>query len=149
MKYINLIPEKYRELLRYLIIGGLTTAISIGSFHICNLFFPWAFSNLISWVIAVTFAYYTNKLYVFRCEKGFHLFEMLSFYGMRLCSLAIDMALMYLFIQMMNLNGTLSKLLVQFAIVVINYVFSKLIIFKRKRGECNYEQDQCDRTVLQ
>lgn len=143
------IPEKYRELLRYLIIGGLTTAISIATFHISNFFFPWIASNFISWVVAVTFAYYTNKLYVFRCEKGFCLVEMLSFYSMRLCSLAVDMALMYLFIQVGHLPKTFSKLLVQFAIVVINYIFSKLIIFKRKRGERNYEQDQCNRTVLQ
>ena len=143
------ISEQYKELLRYLIIGGLTTIISIISFHLSNQFLSWTISNLISWFVAVTFAYFTNKCYVFRSTDTFCVFEILSFFGMRLCSLAMDMALMVLFIQIFYLSNTLSKILVQFAIVVLNYFFSKFIIFKRKRGESNYEQNQCDRTVLQ
>ena len=144
-----LISEKYKELLRYLIIGGLTTLISILSFHLSNQFLSWTISNLISWVVAVTFAFFTNKCYVFRSTDTVSVFEILSFYGMRLCSLAMDMALMVLFIQIFYLSNTLSKILVQFAIVVLNYFFSKFIVFKRKRGECNYEQNQRHRTVLQ
>lgn len=143
------LTEKYKELFRYLVIGGLTTVVSIASFHLSNQFLSWTISNLISWIVAVTFAFFTNKHYVFCTGDTFSAFEFLSFYGMRLCSLAMDMALMFLFIQLFQLSNTLSKLLIQFVIVVLNYFFSKLIIFKRKRGESNDEQNQCHRTVLQ
>jgi len=143
------IITKYRELLRYLFVGGCTTLISIGVFHLCKLTMNWEISNLISWITAVSFAYFTNKLFVFQCDSSFCWKEMLSFYTMRLFSLAIDMAAMFLLIQICKVNDTLAKLLVQLIIVVINYIFSKMLIFRKKKGEISYEQDQCNRALLQ
>lgn len=143
------IRTKYRELLRYFFAGGCTTLISIGVFHLCKLTMTWEISNFISWITAVTFAYFTNKLFVFQCASSFHWKEMLSFYTMRLFSLAIDMFSMFLLIQLCKMNDTLAKLLVQFIIVVINYVLSKMLIFRKKKGETSYEQNQCNRALLQ
>lgn len=124
---------KYREIITYLIFGVLTTIVSIASYYVsAKLFYiDWQISNVISFVCAVLFAYITNKIFVFQ-SKGNVLKEFISFIGMRLVSFGIDMALMYIFVDLVLMDDMIAKIIVQVIVVVSNYLFSKLFIFKKE-----------------
>ncbi len=145
-----------REMISYLFFGVMTTVVSVFSFYIFNKIFAavgwqgtaglfrsdknYAYidANIISWIFAVAFAFITNKLFVFdskTSEKKVVLRELVSFVGARLSTLLVDTALMFLFITIMSINEMLSKIIVQFVIVVLNYVLSKLFVFKKKTPE--------------
>lgn len=129
--------KKYREMISYLIVGALTTAVSLGSYYLCiyTIFDPanpvlLQCANAISWVMAVTFAYITNRKYVFR-SKDPHIFrEAVSFYAGRVGTLLLDMGFMALFVSVLSYNPSLMKLLGQILITVANYLISKLIVFR-------------------
>lgn len=129
IKYI----KKYKEQILYLVFGGLTTLINIIVFFITNkvLNISWQISNILAWFFAVLFAYIVNRKFVFESKNENVLKEMISFFFFRILSLFIDMAVMFIFIDIIKLDSAISKLLVQFIIVVVNYIFSKLIIFKK------------------
>lgn len=125
------------EMILYLIFGVLTTVINIVVFEVCynSLGWQWQAANALAWILAVAFAFLTNKLSVFR-SKSFqaNVFwrELLSFLAARLLSLGVDYACMWLFIDMLAWNGLLSKTVDNVIVVVINYVLSKLVIFRKK-----------------
>ena len=127
------------EMISYLVFGVLTTVVNIAVFGLCHdmLSWPWELSNLLAWLLAVIFAFFTNKLFVFR-SKSFaprvFFFELLSFFGARLLSLAFDMAGMWLLLDVIRMPSLAAKIIVNFFVVVINYVLSKLIIFSKKRA---------------
>ena len=132
--------KKYKEIINYLIIGGLTTVVSLATFHIVRIFFltndtqlDIQISNIISWFFAVLFAFITNKKYVFESKKEGKekLIEMIKFYLSRITTLLIDMATMWLLTAPLNINDKISKIIVQFIIVVLNYVFSKIFVFNK------------------
>ena len=129
IKYI----KKYKEQILYLVFGGLTTLINIIVFFITNkvLNISWQISNILAWFFAVLFAYIVNRKFVFESKNENVLKEMISFFFFRILSLFIDMAVMFIFIDIIKLDSAISKLLVQFIIVVVNYIFSKLIIFNK------------------
>ncbi len=132
--------KKYKEIINYLIIGGLTTVVSLATFYIVRIFFltndnqlDIQISNIISWFFAVLFAFITNKKYVFESKKEGKekLIEMIKFYLSRITTLLIDMATMWLLTAPLNINDKISKIIVQFIIVVLNYVFSKIFVFNK------------------
>lgn len=132
--------KKYKEIINYLIIGGLTTIVSLATFYIVRIFFltndtqlDIQISNIISWFFAVLFAFITNKKYVFESKKEGKekLIEMIKFYLSRITTLLIDMATMWLLTAPLNINDKISKIIVQFIIVVLNYVFSKIFVFNK------------------
>jgi len=128
--------KKYEEIINYLIVGGLTTLVSLVSFYalIRVLNVNYLYANIISWIIAVTFAYFTNKIFVFKSKRdrfSDNLKEMGTFFSSRIFSLLVDYALMILFIELFNIDEVISKLIVQIIIVIINYILSKNIIFKK------------------
>lgn len=132
--------KKYKEIINYLIIGGLTTVVSLATFYIVRIFFLTnntqlyiQISNIISWFFAVLFAFITNKKYVFESKKEGKekLIEMIKFYLSRITTLLIDMATMWLLTAPLNINDKISKIIVQFIIVVLNYVFSKIFVFNK------------------
>ena len=129
IKYI----KKYKEQILYLVFGGLTTLINIIVFFITNkvLNISWQISNILAWFFAGLFAYIVNRKFVFESKNENVLKEMISFFFFRILSLFIDMAVMFIFIDIIKLDSAISKLLVQFIIVVVNYIFSKLIIFNK------------------
>ena len=129
---------KYKEPLMYLFFGGLTTLISIFVFWLFN--GPFGLNelvaNLISWVLAVLFAFLTNKTWVFKSteqEKSF-LALMLSFYAGRLLTLGVEELLLFVFITWLGFNSMVVKILAQIVVIVLNYVISKLLVF-RDKGE--------------
>lgn len=138
---IKKLYNNYKEIVNYLIIGVLTTVVSLVSFYLIRIFvftsdsqFDIQLANVISWVLAVLFAFVTNKKYVFESKStGYQKFlEMIKFYVSRLTTLGVEMFVMWLLTSPLKLNDMISKIIVQFIIVILNYVFSKLFVFKKK-----------------
>jgi len=129
---------KYKEIAMYLIFGVLTTVVSIGTYYLCTKLFLDAknpielqAANIISWIVSVTFAYVTNKLFVFE-SKGNILKEAVKFYSSRLGTLGLEIVLMYILVTVLKLSDLPVKIAVQFIVIAANYVLSKLLVFKEK-----------------
>ena len=130
---------KYREQLLYLVFGGLTTLVSIGSYFlfVTVLGINALIGNIFSWILAVLFAYVTNRKWVFNStvsSKKEILKEMASFFAARLLTLGIEELMLFVFINLLGLNSLVVKIGAQIVIVILNYVFSKLIVFRKKNG---------------
>lgn len=137
--------KKYSEIIRYLIIGVLTTVVSLGVYYILTLtiFDPkkaieLQITNIISWIASVTFAYFTNRSFVFQQKQKMSLKEAVNFYLSRLSTLGIDMIMMYILVTLLGFNDKIIKLIVQVVVIVLNYVFSKFFVFNKK--EVKYEK---------
>lgn len=138
---IKKLYNNYKEIVNYLIIGVLTTVVSLVSFYLIRIFvftndsqFDIQLANIISWILAVLFAFVTNKKYVFESKStGYQKFlEMIKFYVSRLTTLGVEMFVMWLLTSPLKVDDMISKIIVQFIIVILNYVFSKLFVFKKK-----------------
>ena len=127
--------HKYKEVLAYLFFGGCTTLVNIISFILLRLLnIDIYVSNGIAWFISVLFAFITNKLFVFESKgKGLRksIIECIYFFGCRILSLVFDMGLMFLLINILGCNEVISKIISNIFVIIINYFFSKLIIFKK------------------
>ncbi|MGX4598435.1 GtrA family protein [Faecalimicrobium sp. JNUCC 81] len=128
--------NKYKEVILYLFFGVLTTIVSFVSYYFCSevLQIHYLISNIISWVLAVAFAYATNRIWVFKSKSNnltSMLKEMFTFVNCRLLSGVIDMVVMFLLVDVLIINDLYAKLFTQVIVVILNYVFSKLIIFKK------------------
>ena len=131
--------EKYGEIVRYLIVGILTTVVSLVTYYGCVFTFlnpenalQLQVANVLSWIIAVTFAYITSRIYVFQSKQENILREMAAFYSSRLLTLFMDMAIMFIMVTLCRVNDKLAKLVVQVVVTVANYVFSKIFVFRRE-----------------
>lgn len=124
------------EMLRYLVVGVLITAVSMASYSIARFFgIDYQTANVISWIASVTFAYVTNKVFVFRSRgtgTGTILREMTGFYGARLATLGLEMAAMWLMVDVLSVHDLIAKAVCQVLLVISNYMFSKFIVFKKK-----------------
>ena len=125
------------ELVAYLFTGVATTVVNYVVYFIATRWFgmgvmpgTWA-----AWVLAVAFGYAVNKAFVFKthCESMAALMkEAVSFFTMRLVSLGAETVIMFVAVEVLGLNDLVMKLLTNFIVIVLNYVFSKLFIFKKK-----------------
>ena len=141
MKKIKVLYIKYKEIINYLIVGILTTFVSLSTYFLTiNVMLPEKsdlnvqIANIISWICAVTFAYYTNRIYVFQSssknkEKAK---EIIKFFTSRILSLIIDMFLMYILYSVLKVDDSISKLIVQVVVTILNYIFAKIVVFNRK-----------------
>ena len=133
MKYVN------RETISYIICGVLTTIVGLGSFVIAvNLGLGTAIANTVSTVLAVIFAYITNKIIVFQSlswKLGLLIVEFIKFCGARAATFLAETLLLILLIDMMGFGSTLMKALTTIFVIVANYVFSKFIVFKKQKEE--------------
>ena len=132
---------KYKEIINYLIFGVLTTIVSLVTYYLltATILNPEnpieiQIANIISWITCVTFAYITNKKYVFNSKDKNILKEITKFYSSRLTTLFIDMLLMYIFVTKLQYNDKIIKLIVQTIIIILNYILSKLLVFKSKEN---------------
>lgn len=125
--------RSHLEIVNYLFVGGCTTLVSIISYMLCRRFrLSLIVSNIISWVLAVLFAYFTNRVFVFRSNNSNKIMEFISFCGSRVVTLLLDTVLMILFVNYIGMNDFVSKLVVQVVVVIGNYIISKLIVFNKK-----------------
>ena len=134
----NLI-NKYSEIIRYLIIGVCTTIVSLLTYYLLvyTVFNPdvvieLQITNILSWIVSVTFAYFTNRGFVFKTKEDVSFREVISFYVSRVSTLLIDMILMYVFVSLFKFDDKIIKLIVQVVVIVLNYVLSKFIVFKKR-----------------
>lgn len=137
IKLIKRLLIKYKELIRYGVCGLITTAINVIAFHVCYEIcgIQLLISNTIAWILAFLFAFISNKLWVFESKEWIGkkaVTEMVGFLVARLATLVLDTFLMWLMVDMMTMNGTLSKVISNVITIVMNYLASKFIIFKNK-----------------
>lgn len=130
--------KKYKEILLYLFFGGLTAVVSIGSYAYMDVVMGMnpLIANIISWILAVTFAYITNKIWVFQVEihGTKELFQQIfSFYTGRLLTLGIEEAILLIFITKLGFNSIAVKVVAQVVVVVSNYIISKCFVFREKK----------------
>ena len=132
--------KKYKEVIMYLIFGGLTTVVSLGSYYGIRAIAPslhYQIINTISWVLAVAFAYITNRLYVFDAKShnaAGIVREIISFIGGRLFSYFAECAVMAIFIDKIGWNDKIVKIVAQIMVVILNYIISKLLIFRKDKS---------------
>ena len=128
--------KKFRELFLYLIFGGLTTIINILVYFVLARVFAinYQVSTIIAWILSVLFAYGTNKLFVFESKNESRkddFREVISFFAFRILSLGMDMGSMYLMVQVLSIDDLIAKIVTNIIVVIVNYLFSKLFIFKK------------------
>ena len=139
MKKCMELYKQYKEIINYLIVGVLTTVVSLGAYYACVLTFldpenaiQLQVANIISWVAAVTFAYFTNRKFVFESKNPDMLKEASAFVGARVATLLMDMLCMFIMVTCMGWSDKIAKLVVQVIVTVANYVFSKIFVFRKK-----------------
>ena len=136
MKKIKELYIKYKEIINYLIFGVLTTLINFIAFFIFNkLNVELLINNVLSWIIAVTFAYITNKIFVFESKTSnkIELFkEIILFYSCRIFSLLVEEAMLFILVQKMGIYEYIIKIIAQIVIIIMNYLLSKLLASKNK-----------------
>ena len=129
--------HKYRELISYVFFGGLTTVVSFGSYFILNHLIGekyYMVSQVVSWILAVAFAFATNKKYVFTDStntKTGIVVQIAQFYGSRLFSFGGETLLLFLAVDVFKQSENLSKIPVSIITVILNYVTSKLFVFRK------------------
>ena len=130
---------KYKEIISYLIFGVLTTLVSLLSYYLLSTFvfninrpFWLMVVNVISWILSILFAFFTNKKYVFKNdEKGLNQF--FKFVGGRIYTLVLDVLIMFIFVSILHFNDKIIKIISQIIIIVANYVISKIFVFRREK----------------
>ena len=129
--------KKHEEVVSYLFFGGLTTVVNYLVYLPCyNLLgFSGTVSNVIAWIAAVAFAYLTNKPFVFKSHDWSAktvLPELTKFVGCRVGSGLLEPAIIFVTVDLLGLNGNLIKVATSVLVVVLNYVASKLVVFRKK-----------------
>ncbi len=138
MKKIKEIYFKYKEIINYLIFGGLTTVVNFITYFIVArvLHIDEVLSNGISWFTSVLFAYITNKIFVFESKtstKKEFFKEMASFFLARIASgIFCDVGTFAVMVKVFGINDIIAKVVTQVMVVIVNYIFSKVIIFRKK-----------------
>ena len=150
MERINNIWVNHKEIIAYLFWGGMTTVVSWGSYAIfsviLNRLFPdnvsITIANILSWICAVAFAFVTNKLWVFNSKSWkYHVWwpEMIKFVIARLATgvfelVAVPLAYKVgLDIPILGIKGMGAKVIISIIVVILNYVFSKFLVFERRK----------------
>ncbi|UWD49986.1 GtrA family protein [Clostridioides difficile] len=131
-----MIFKRHKETILYLFFGAFTTLVNIVSYLFFTrvISFNFMIANAFAWIIAVLFAYVTNKFFVFESKKveiKFLFKEFLSFVGFRLLSGIIEMVIMYIMIDLLFVNDIIVKVFTNVVVIVLNYLFSKMIIFRK------------------
>lgn len=129
--------SKYKHLILYGVFGVGTTVVNWASYYLCFhlLSISNVVSNIIAWILAVAFAFVTNKIWVFGSrayDPKTLLYEIWTFVAARLATGVLDLGIMYWAVDLHSMNASLWKLLSNLIVILLNYIFSKLIIFKAK-----------------
>lgn len=130
---------KYKHIIYYLIFGALTTLVSFGTYWLCYdiLHIPNLISNVISWIAAVTVSFITSKIWVFASKTWtvkIVIPEIIRFAGVRVFTLILEEIIMGITVDLLHYNGLLMKLISGIVVVILNYIFSRIWVF-RKNGQ--------------
>lgn len=132
--------KKYKEIINYIIVGGLTTFVSMVLFYGST----WTFldgknafqlqvANVLSWTGAVIFSYFANRIFVFESKKKNILKEFLAFVSSRVLTLLLDMGIMWLLSTVLSVNYNISKIVAMVLVTIGNYVIGKFIVFRKSK----------------
>ncbi len=133
--------KKHKEIILYMIFGGLTTVVNWVTYSLFVSFCSITVSNVFAWIFAVVFAYITNKIFVFEQKSwkpSIAFFEFTKFVSSRVLTGVIEIVgvdiLVYLGLNqtVLGVRGMAAKVTVSIVVVILNYVFSKLIVFNKK-----------------
>ncbi|MCF0145420.1 MAG: GtrA family protein [Eubacterium sp.] len=129
--------KRYKEALLYLFFGGITFFLNIILFALIGRFtnINELVNNVICWIICVLFQFFTNRTWVFDAKvegAGSFFKQMAGFFGGRLFTLVVEEVILAVFISWLGLNAMVVKILAQVVVIVLNYVISKFIVFKKK-----------------
>lgn len=135
-KLVRKLYEKYKEIITYSFFGVLTTIINtlayLFLYDLCE--FSNMLSNLFAWLLAVTFAFFTNKIWVFG-SKDFSIYtlksECIKFFGCRIGTGMLDMLIMSVGVDVMHGSSLMYKLLSNIVVIICNYLASKIFIFNK------------------
>ena len=127
------IVQKNKEIIMYLVFGVLTTVVNIVVYYIFSnlLHMNYLFSNAMAWFLSVLFAYVTNRKYVFDSKNNQIIKEAISFFCSRLATGIMDMMLMWFLVNFNIANDVVAKVVVNVIVVILNYILSKLVVFKK------------------
>lgn len=137
MDKIKKLYDQYKEVILYIVFGGLTTLVNIVGYALCARVFHWEtmVANGIALTASILFAYVTNKIYVFENKTetlSALVREFLTFIGCRIATGALDMGIMYVSVDIFGWNDLIMKITANVIVIVLNFIFSKLIIFTGK-----------------
>lgn len=137
MKQMIELLKKYKSFIAYAVFGVFTTIVNIITYNVCyyNLEMSNTLSNIVAWVLAVTFAYLTNKVWVFDSKSwDWQILrkEVPAFISCRLATGVMDLIIMFVCVDILGWHAMLMKLLSNVMVIILNYVFSKLVIFKKR-----------------
>ena len=129
--------NKYKDVVAYLFFGGCTTLVNVLSYWLCSHIFKLGTtpSTIIAWILAVLFAYVTNRKWVFHSENnsfGGIIKEILSFFSCRFATGVLDWVFMFVFVDLLSFNDIVIKIISNIVVIILNYVASKLLIFKKR-----------------
>lgn len=135
---IRYLIKKYNDILVYLVFGVLTTGVNYVVYLPCYNYFKLsaAISNVLAWVAAVIFAYLTNKPFVFKSHDWSMKVvapELTKFVGCRVGSGLLETAIIFVAVDLLSRNGNWMKLITSVLVVILNYVASKLLVFRKKK----------------
>ena len=138
MNNIKELYLKYKEIINYLIFGVLTTVVSLATYYICVYTFlnpdnslQLQVANIVSWIAGVTFAYITNRKFVFESEEQEKLKEAGKCVTSRIATLLTDMLIMFIGVTILKLNDKIIKLISQIIVIIANYLLSKMLVFRK------------------
>ncbi|MFW6679563.1 GtrA family protein [Lacrimispora sp. AGF001] len=139
MSSIVRLINKFRDIISYVIFGVLTTIVNVITYWIAvHLFLlPVMIGTILAWTIAVSFAYITNRKWVFHSRaKGIKAIirELFSFFACRLATGAVDWLCMFICVDILKYNDVIIKIAANILVIVLNYIASKLIIFKNSKN---------------
>ena len=150
MNRIGALLRKYREQILYVVFGAGTTLVNVAAYWLLRRAgLPTAASVTAAWIASVVFAFVTNKLFVFESRSwrpGTVLREALSFFSCRVLTYFLDLGIMVLFVDVLRFPDLPVKIASNVIVIVLNYVASKLLIFRKKKapeteaGEGNGEE---------
>lgn len=128
--------KKYKSFILYIIFGVLTTLVNIISYYVFYnlLSISNIISTIIAWILAVAFAFIVNKLFVFESvswRKNIVLKEIRDFFTCRVLTGLLDVGIMYVAVDLLNLNSMIWKLISNILVTILNYIASKFVIFKK------------------
>ena len=135
LKNIKDRSKKHRELVVYLICGFLTFVVSMVVYALLSEIFRInvLVANIITWIIAVYFAFSVNRKSVFK-SNGNSTSESIQFYLGRVVTLVVEQAMLYIFIIRLMFNNMTIKSIAQVVIIILNYIISKFIVFKKEKS---------------
>lgn len=128
--------KQYREVILYVFFGGCTTLVNLGSYALLRVLTNWNYNleNILSVSLSILFAYWANSRFVF-CSAAAswraRLAECAKFITARLSTMALEVGGVFVMVEFLRMRDTLAKLIIQFVVLALNYLFSKFLVFKK------------------